>query len=55
MYTAKLIRGVDYSVLGHVFKLDQEQTVKKEVYDYLKENPAFEVTASKKKNTKEKE
>lgn len=55
MYTAKLIQGSDYSVLGHVFKRDKEQKVKKEVYDYLKENPAFEVTESKKKATKEKE
>lgn len=55
MYTAKLIHGSDYSVLGHVFKRDEEQKVKKEVYDYLKDNSAFEVTASKKKNTKDKE
>ena len=42
MYTAVLIKGKTYSVMGHVFHLNQEKEIEKEVYQYLDGNEFFD-------------
>ncbi|MBV7318162.1 YqbF domain-containing protein [Bacillus halotolerans] len=41
MYTAKLIRGKTYNVMGITFRAGVSQTVPKRLYEYLNENPYF--------------
>lgn len=43
MYFAKLTGGKTYDVLDHSFVDGVEQEVSQPVYDYLKENPLFEI------------
>ena len=43
MYFAKLIGGRTYDVLEHSFVDGIEQEVTQPVYNYLKENPLFEI------------
>ncbi|MCY7543903.1 YqbF domain-containing protein [Bacillus safensis] len=42
MYTAVLIKGKTYSVMGHVFHLNQEKEIEKKVYQYLDGNEFFD-------------
>ncbi|MEH7735511.1 YqbF domain-containing protein [Bacillus pumilus] len=41
MYTAELIKGKTYSVMGHVFLLNQEKEIEKKVFQYLDGNEFF--------------
>ncbi|XAK57490.1 YqbF domain-containing protein [Bacillus inaquosorum] len=41
-YTAELIAGQTYDVMGYVFLLNQKREVEKTVYSYLKNNDQFE-------------
>ncbi|WP_277714233.1 YqbF domain-containing protein [Bacillus atrophaeus] len=41
-YTAKLIAGQTYDVMGYVFLLNQKREVEKAVYSYLRSNEQFE-------------
>ncbi|MCY7797093.1 YqbF domain-containing protein [Bacillus spizizenii] len=41
MYTAKLIKGKTYNVMGITFRAGVSQTVPKRLYEYLNENPYF--------------
>ncbi|WP_024122163.1 YqbF domain-containing protein [Bacillus halotolerans] len=41
MYTAKLIKGKTYNVMGITFRVGVSQTVPKKLYEYLNENPYF--------------
>ncbi|MEK5338125.1 YqbF domain-containing protein [Bacillus sp. FSL M8-0166] len=41
MYTAELIKGKTYSVMGHVFLLNQEKEIEKKVFQYLNGNDFF--------------
>ncbi|MCL7871052.1 YqbF domain-containing protein [Bacillus altitudinis] len=41
MYTAELIKGKTYSVMGHVFLLNQEKEIEKKVFQYLNGNEFF--------------
>ncbi|WP_458419781.1 YqbF domain-containing protein [Bacillus pumilus] len=41
MYTAVLIKGKTYSVMGHVFLLNQEKEIEKKVFQYLDGNEFF--------------
>ncbi|MED3669610.1 YqbF domain-containing protein [Bacillus subtilis] len=41
MYTAKLIKGKTYNVMGVTFRAGVSQTVPKRLYEYLNENPYF--------------
>lgn len=41
MYTAVLIKGKTYSVMGHVFHLNQEKEIEKKVFQYLDGNEFF--------------
>ncbi|MBU5260747.1 YqbF domain-containing protein [Bacillus pumilus] len=41
MYTAVLIKGKTYSVMGHVFHLNQEKEIEKKVFQYLDGNDFF--------------
>ncbi|CAI7725049.1 MULTISPECIES: YqbF domain-containing protein [Bacillus] len=41
MYTAELIKGKTYSVMGHVFHLNQEKEIEKKVFQYLDGNDFF--------------
>ncbi|MGG0902350.1 YqbF domain-containing protein [Bacillus subtilis] len=41
MYTAKLIKGKTYNVMGITFRAGISQTVPKKLYEYLNENPYF--------------
>ncbi|MED0850943.1 YqbF domain-containing protein [Bacillus altitudinis] len=41
MYTAELIKGKTYSVMGHVFLLNQEKEIVKKVFQYLDGNEFF--------------
>jgi alanine-alpha-ketoisovalerate/valine-pyruvate aminotransferase len=45
-YLAKLIIGVDYEVMGVKFTKDSEVEIGKDLHDYLKSNPQFEVSES---------
>jgi hypothetical protein len=50
MYFVKLIIGQDYSVGGEYnerFVIGEEKPVDKALFDYLKENPRFEVREEK--------
>ncbi|WOI40398.1 MULTISPECIES: YqbF domain-containing protein [Bacteria] len=42
MYTAALIKGKTYSVMGHVFLLNQEKEIEKKVFQYLNGNEFFD-------------
>ncbi|MGG3131338.1 YqbF domain-containing protein [Bacillus pumilus] len=42
MYTAVLIKGKTYSVMGHVFLLNQEKDIEKKVFQYLDGNEFFD-------------
>jgi hypothetical protein len=42
-YYAKLIKGKTYDVLGQRFTSDKDKEVDKKTYDYLENNPQFEV------------
>ncbi|MED5223202.1 YqbF domain-containing protein [Bacillus safensis] len=42
MYRAVLIKGKTYSVMGHVFHLNQEKEIEKKVYQYLDGNEFFD-------------
>lgn len=42
MYTAVLIKGKTYSVMGHVFHLNQEKEIEKKVFQYLDGNEFFD-------------
>lgn len=42
MYTAELIKGKTYSVMGHVFLLNQEKEIEKKVFQYLNGNEFFD-------------
>ncbi|MGE8207675.1 YqbF domain-containing protein [Heyndrickxia sp. NPDC080065] len=54
MYFAKLIEGETYHVMGCFFTSEKEQQISKELYEYLKDNPQFDVRKEK-KNKSEKE
>ncbi|GLF85280.1 hypothetical protein R51_03250 [Bacillus safensis] len=41
MYTAELIKGKTYSVMGHVFLLNQVKEIEKKVFQYLHGNEFF--------------
>ncbi|MFJ5671193.1 YqbF domain-containing protein [Bacillus safensis] len=41
MYTAVLIKGKTYSVMSHVFLLNQEKEIEKKVFQYLDGNDFF--------------
>lgn len=41
MYTAELIKGKTYSVMGHVFLLNQVKDIEKKVFQYLEGNDFF--------------
>ncbi|MFJ9290989.1 YqbF domain-containing protein [Bacillus halotolerans] len=41
MFTAKLIKGKTYNVMGITFRAGVSQTVPKRLYEYLNENPYF--------------
>ncbi|MGY0433631.1 YqbF domain-containing protein [Bacillus rugosus] len=41
MFTAKLIKGKTYNVMGITFRAGVSQTVPKKLYEYLNENPYF--------------
>lgn len=41
MYTAVLIKGKTYSVMGHVFLLNQVKEIEKKVFQYLNGNDFF--------------
>lgn len=43
VYFAKLIKGKTYDVLGQRFTSDKAKEVDKKTYDYLENNPQFEV------------
>ncbi|MGK9391314.1 YqbF domain-containing protein [Bacillus sp. RK1064] len=47
MYTAELIKGKTYSVMGHVFLLNQEKEIEKKVFQYLNGNEFFNCTEVK--------
>ncbi|XYU18297.1 YqbF domain-containing protein [Bacillus pumilus] len=47
MYTAELIKGKTYSVMGHVFLLNQEKEIEKKVFQYLDGNEFFNCTEVK--------
>lgn len=47
MYTAVLIKGKTYSVMGHVFLLNQEKEIEKKVFQYLDGNEFFNCTEVK--------
>ena len=51
MYIAKLIKGKDYGVAGTLFLENQEKEVDKKTYNYLKDNPQFEVREDNEKTT----
>ncbi|PRS65282.1 YqbF domain-containing protein [Bacillus pumilus] len=42
MYSAVLIKGKTYSVMGHVFLLNQEKDIEKKVFQYLDGNEFFD-------------
>jgi len=42
MYTAELIKGKTYSVMEHVFHLNQEKEIEKKVFQYLNGNEFFD-------------
>ncbi|MCZ2740302.1 YqbF domain-containing protein [Bacillus safensis] len=42
MYTAELIKGKTYAVMGHVFLLNQEKEIEKKVFQYLNGNEFFD-------------
>lgn len=42
MYTAVLIKGKTYSVMGHVFLLNQVKDIEKKVFRYLDGNEFFD-------------
>ncbi|NOL32105.1 YqbF domain-containing protein [Bacillus altitudinis] len=42
MYTAELIKGKTYSVMGHVFLLNQVKDIEKKVFQYLDGNEFFD-------------
>ncbi len=42
MYTAELIKGKTYAVMGHVFLLNQEKEIEKKVFQYLDGNEFFD-------------
>ncbi|WP_144716536.1 YqbF domain-containing protein [Bacillus altitudinis] len=42
MYTAILVKGKTYSVMGHVFLLNQEKEIEKKVFQYLNGNEFFD-------------
>ncbi|CAI6287118.1 putative protein YqbF [Bacillus subtilis] len=44
MFTAKLIKGKTYNVMGIPFRAGVSQTVPKKLYEYLNENPYFILT-----------
>ncbi|MGQ4251579.1 YqbF domain-containing protein [Bacillus subtilis] len=44
MFTAKLIKGKTYNVMGITFRAGVSQTVPKKLYEYLNENPYFILT-----------
>ncbi|MFP3421754.1 YqbF domain-containing protein [Bacillus sp. SIMBA_154] len=41
MYTAELIKGKTYAVMGHVFLLNQVKEIEKKVFQYLNGNDFF--------------
>jgi len=41
MYTAELIKGKTYFVMGHVFLLNQVKEIEKKVFQYLNGNDFF--------------
>ncbi|QNP15569.1 YqbF domain-containing protein [Bacillus pumilus] len=47
MYTAELIKGKTYSVMGHVFLLNQVKDIEKKVFQYLDGNEFFDCTEVK--------
>ncbi|MCY7470486.1 YqbF domain-containing protein [Bacillus safensis] len=47
MYTAELIKGKTYAVMGHVFLLNQVKEIEKKVYKYLNGNEFFNCTEVK--------
>ncbi|GED14869.1 YqbF domain-containing protein [Aneurinibacillus migulanus] len=50
MYFAKLIIGQSYTVIGEQqkrFIVGEEQPIDKALFDYLKDNPQFEVREEK--------
>ncbi|PIK28360.1 YqbF domain-containing protein [Bacillus pumilus] len=47
MYTAELIKGKTYSVMGHVFLLNQVKEIEKKVFQYLDGNEFFNCTEVK--------
>ena len=49
MYIAKLVKGKDYGLPGKLFLAGQEQEIDKKTYNYLKDNPQFEVKEVKEK------
>ncbi|MCM3138959.1 YqbF-like protein [Bacillus sp. 153480031-1] len=42
MYTAELIKGKTYAVMGHVFLLNQVKEIEKKVFQYLDGNEFFD-------------
>ncbi|MGZ3122298.1 YqbF domain-containing protein, partial [Bacillus subtilis] len=44
VFTAKLIKGKTYNVMGITFRAGVSQTVPKKLYEYLNENPYFILT-----------
>jgi hypothetical protein len=58
MYYAKLIAGKDYSVYGEFnesFVIGEEKPIDKALFDYLQNNPKFEVREEKRKRTEKSE
>lgn len=49
MYIAKLVKGKDYGLPGKLFLAGEEQEIDKKTYNYLKDNPQFEVKEVKEK------
>ncbi|ATH71783.1 YqbF domain-containing protein [Bacillus altitudinis] len=47
MYTAVLIKGKTYAVMGHVFLLNQVKEIEKKVFQYLDGNEFFNCTEVK--------
>ncbi|MFD0825849.1 YqbF domain-containing protein [Neobacillus sp. M.A.Huq-85] len=54
MKLAKLVIGEDYSIGEKTFKKDRPQEVDNKLYEYLKDNPQFEVYEEDKKKKDEK-
>ncbi|MGQ7108334.1 YqbF domain-containing protein [Bacillus cereus group sp. Bce041] len=50
MYFAKLVGGKTYMIDGHIFTDGVEKVVKKETYEYLKNNDLFEVREGEKED-----